>query len=93
MFLYQIKCDVKDFKHSYVIINFIIYFCCFSILLIKKNIEVKEYNLTNIEEILKLKASDLPVLTSDTNNIIVFNNTLNNEIKDKKRSFWDLIKN
>ena len=60
----------------------------------KKNIEVKEYNLTHIEEILKLKASDLPVLTSDTNNIIVFNNTLNNEIKDKKkRSFWDLIKN
>ena len=60
----------------------------------KKNIEVKEYNLTNIEEILKQKTSDLPVLTSDTNNIIVFNNTLNNEIKDKKkRSFWDLIKN
>ena len=59
-----------------------------------KNIDTKIYNLSNIDQILKEKISDLPVLDNDTNNTIVFNDTFENEINDKKkRSFWDLIKN
>ena len=58
-----------------------------------KNINTKNYNRENIDQILKEKISDLPVLENDTNNIIEFNNSLKNEIKEnKKRSFWDLLK-
>ena len=58
-----------------------------------KNIENKNYNRENIDQILKEKISDLPVLENDTNNIIEFNNSLKNEIEEnKKRSFWDLLK-
>ena len=58
-----------------------------------KNINTKNYNRENIDQILKEKISDLPVLENDTNNIIEFNNSLKNEIEEnKKRSFWDLLK-
>ncbi len=58
-----------------------------------KNIDTKNYNRKNIDQILKEKISDLPVLKNDTNDVIEFNNSLNNEIEDnKKRSFWDLLK-
>ena len=59
-----------------------------------KNINTKIYNLSNIDQILKEKITDLPVLENDTNNTIVFNDSFENEINNKKkRSFWDLIKN
>ena len=58
-----------------------------------KNIEIKNFNRINIEKILEEKMINLPVLRNDTNNVIEFNNSLDNEIKDsKKRSFWDLLK-
>ncbi len=58
-----------------------------------KNINTKNYNRENIDQILKEKISDLPVLKNDTIDVIEFNNSLNNEIEDnKKRSFWDLLK-
>ncbi len=59
-----------------------------------KNISTKNFNRSNINEILKEKVSNLPVLNNDTNNIIEFNNSLENQFRDnKKRSFWDLLKN
>ena len=59
-----------------------------------KNINAKRFNRSNIDQILKEKITDLPVLVSDTNNVIEFNNSLENEINsNKKRSFWDLLKN
>jgi uncharacterized membrane protein len=59
----------------------------------KKNINAKNYNRENIDQIIKEKIIDLPVLENDTNNIIEFNNSLKNEIEEnKKRSFWDLLK-
>ena len=59
-----------------------------------KNIDKKNYNRKNIDQILKEKIIDLPVIENDTNSVIEFNNSLKNEIEDdKKRSFWDLIKN
>jgi len=58
-----------------------------------KNININNYNRTNIEKIQKKKILDLPVLVSDTNNVIEFNNSIVNDIKnEKKRSFWDLLK-
>ena len=59
-----------------------------------KNINTKNYNRENIEKILKGKTSDIPILLGDTNNVIEFNNSIDNEFDDsKKRSFWDLLKN
>ena len=59
-----------------------------------KNLNIKKNNRNNIEQILNEKISDLPVLLSDTNNVIEFNDSFNNEIDDdKKRNFWELFKN
>ena len=58
-----------------------------------KNIDAKNYNRKNIDQILKEKIIDLPVLKNDTDNVIEFNNSLKNNIEEnKKRSFWDLLK-
>ena len=58
-----------------------------------KNIEIKNYNRNNIDEIINSKISNLPILKNDTNNVIEFNDGFSNEIKDDKpRSFWNLLK-
>jgi len=58
-----------------------------------KNIEAKEFNRNNNNEILSNKISNLPILNNDTNNIIEFNDGYSNEIKNKNpRSFWKLLK-
>ena len=58
-----------------------------------KNVDTKSYNRKNIDQILKEKIFDLPVLKNDTNNVIEFNNSLKDDIEEnKKRSFWDLLK-
>lgn len=58
-----------------------------------KNVINKDFNRINIDKILDEKVRDLPVLLNDTNNIIEFNDSFDNEIKDeKKRSFWELLK-
>ncbi len=57
------------------------------------NIKKTSLNRVNIEEILKNKITDLPLLANDTNNAIVFNDSFNDEIKkNKPRKFWDLLK-
>ena len=58
-----------------------------------KNIEIKNYNRANINEIINKKISNLPVLNSDTSNVIEFNDGYSNEIKNNKpRGFWNLLK-
>ena len=58
-----------------------------------KNIDAKNFNRKNIDQILKEKIIDLPILKNDTNNVIEFNNSLKDDIEEnKKRSFWDLLK-
>ena len=58
-----------------------------------KNIESKEFNRNNIDQIINQKISDLPILENDTNKVIEFNNGYTDEIKiDKPRSFWNLLK-
>ncbi|MDC1158604.1 hypothetical protein OAT08_03470 [Pelagibacteraceae bacterium] len=57
------------------------------------NIQKKEYNRTNIDQIIKKKIVNIPTLTNDTNNVIEFNNSLSNEISNTKtRNFWNLLK-
>ena len=59
----------------------------------KKNIEAKDFNRNNIDEIINKKISNLPVLKSDTNNVIEFNDGFSSEImNDKPRNFWNLLK-
>ena len=58
-----------------------------------KNIEAKNFNRTNIDQIISDKVSNLPILNDDTNNVIEFNDGFSNKIKnDKPRSFWNLLK-
>ena len=58
-----------------------------------KNLDAKNFNRNNANEILRKKISDLPVLVSDTDKVIEFNDSFNEEIKpNKKRSFWNLMK-
>ena len=59
-----------------------------------KNLVSKNYNRSNADKILKEKISNLPILENDTNNVIVFNDSFENEMNEveKKRSFWELLK-
>ena len=59
----------------------------------EKNIDVKKFNRSNIDEIVNSKISNLPILKNDTDNVIEFNDGFSNKIKDNKsRSFWNLLK-
>ena len=58
-----------------------------------KNLELKELNRSNIDQIINSKITNLPILKNDTDNVILFNDGFSNEIKnDKPRSFWNLLK-
>ena len=58
-----------------------------------KNLKSKEFNRNNIDQIINTKISNLPILENDTYNVIEFNDSFSNEIKnDKPRSFWNLLK-
>ena len=82
------------------IINILLFILIISFLLFtlrfyvsSKNIKDKSFNRINIDQILKEKIKDLPVIENDTNSVIEFNNSLEKETSnEKKRSFWDLLK-
>ena len=58
-----------------------------------ENIKNTNLNRANTDIILQKKISDLPILKNDTNNVINFNSSFSEEIKDDKpRSFWNLLK-
>ncbi len=57
------------------------------------HINANSSNRPSVEQILKSKINDLPVLQNDTENVIEFNNSFNREINNEKnRSFWELLK-
>ena len=59
-----------------------------------KNINTKNFNRLNVDQLLKEKISELPVLDNDTANVIEFNDSIETEFdNEKKRSFWNLLKN
>ena len=58
-----------------------------------KNLDTKNFNRSNIDQILKNKINNLPILTNDTDNIIEFNNSIEDGInREKNRNFWNLLK-
>ena len=58
-----------------------------------KNIKDKSFNRVNIDQILKEKIKDLPVIENDTNSVIEFNNSLEKETSNEKKKLLGLIKN
>jgi len=59
----------------------------------KINILIKETNRTNIDQIIKDKTFNIPILKNDTNNVIEFNNSISDKKNiNKPRSFWKLLK-
>ena len=84
---------IKIFNIIMFLIIFIFTLSIYNYYSSNKNVDAKNYNRSNIGQILKEKIKELPILKNDTNNVIEFNNSLKNEIEDnKKRSFWDLLK-
>ena len=72
--------------------------CIFIFLIFKyyssnKNLSNKNYNRLNIDQIINEKINNLPILDNDTNNVVEFNDSFEDEINNnKKRNFWDLFK-
>lgn len=84
---------IKAFNIFFFILVLIFFFAIYQYYSSNKNIEVKNFNRTNINEIINKKISDIPILDNDTNDVIEFNDGYSNEINDKKlRSFWNLLK-
>ena len=84
---------IKIFNIIMFLLIIIFIFSIYNYYSSNKNIDAKNYNRKNIDQILKEKIIDLPVLKNDTDNVIEFNNSLKDEIEEnKKRSFWDLLK-
>ncbi len=76
-----------------IILIFFFFYKVFSYYSSNINVKSINSNRSNVEELLKTKQKDLPVLSNNTSNVIEFNSTFNEKIKDnKKRSFWDLLK-
>ena len=58
-----------------------------------KNLDTKNFNRSNIDQVLKSKINNLPILTNDTDNVIEFNNSIEDGInQEKNRNFWNLLK-
>ena len=56
------------------------------------NINKVKLNRSNIEKIVKNKILEVTILENDTDNVIEFNSSFSDEIKDNKpRSFWNLL--
>ena len=76
-----------------ILIILVFFFNTYNYYSSNKNIKNKDFNRNNIDEIIKKKISDLPILSNDTSNVIEFNDGFSDEIKNEKsRSFWDLLK-
>jgi len=75
------------------ILILIFFFNIYSFYSSNNNLESKEFNRSNIDQIINKKISNLPILKNDTDNVIEFNDGFSNKIKNEKpRSFWNLLK-
>tara|TARA_B100000963_G_C22475762_1_gene602312 strand:+ start:157 stop:420 length:264 start_codon:yes stop_codon:yes gene_type:complete len=83
----------KAFNFLFLLLVLIFFILTYRYYSSNKNIEARDFNRNNINEIINTKVSNLPVLNNDTSNVIEFNDGYSNEIKnDKLRSFWNLLK-
>ena len=77
----------------FVVLIFLFFFNIYNYYSSNKNIKNINLKRLNIEEILKNKTLNLPVLKNDTNNVIEFNSSFSDDIKsDEQRNFWNLLK-
>tara|TARA_B100001996_G_scaffold362092_1_gene329344 strand:- start:512 stop:775 length:264 start_codon:yes stop_codon:yes gene_type:complete len=77
----------------FLTIIFLFFFNIYKYYFSDKNIKNINLNRSNVEETLKSKFINIPILENDTNNVIEFNSSFSEEIKDNKpRSFWNLLK-
>ena len=84
----------KIFNIFIVVIVIFFIFSVYKYYSSNKNIKNTDFNRSNIDTILNEKVSSLPILEDNTNNVIIFNDSFNKDIQiDKKRSFWDLLRN
>ena len=83
----------KVINFLFFLVVLIFFFLTYRYYSSNKNIEAKDFNRTDINEIINTKVSNLPVLNNDTLDVIEFNDGYSNKIKnDKPRSFWNLLK-
>ena len=76
-----------------IIIIFVFFLSIINYYFSEKNIKDTNLNRLNINQILKKKYSNLPVLSNNTKNIIEFNSNYSEEIKEHQpRKFWNLLK-
>tara|TARA_Y100000741_G_C17841888_1_gene390969 strand:- start:100 stop:363 length:264 start_codon:yes stop_codon:yes gene_type:complete len=76
----------------FVIIILLFFFNIYKYYSSNYNVKNINSNRSNIEKIIKTKISNIPILKNDTNNVIEFNDSFDEEIRNnKKRSFWDLL--
>lgn len=84
------------YKYSnilFLILVFVFFLTIYKYYSSNKNLRVKNFNRINIDKIINDKISELTILKNDTNNVIMFNDTMSNEIENNKpRSFWNLLK-
>jgi hypothetical protein len=83
----------KSLNILFLILIIIFYFTIYKYFSFSKHLDSRNYNRNNINQIIKDKTSDLPILDNNTNNVISFNDSISNELEEEKaRSFWDLLK-
>lgn len=83
----------KVIKFVFLLLIFSFFLIVYKFYSSNKNIEAKDFNRNNINDIINKKISNLPILENNTNNVIEFNDCLSSEINnDKPRSFWNLLK-
>lgn len=83
----------KVINFIFVIIIILFFFSIFKFYSSNNNVKKVNLNRNNIEDILKTKITNIPILENNTNDIIEFNSSFSEEIKnDKPRNFWNLFK-
>ena len=84
---------IKLINIFFILITLLFLIFVFKHYLSNKNIKKININRSNIENIVKSKISNLPILKNDTKNVIEFNSGYQEEIKQNKpRNFWQLLK-
>ena len=83
----------KFLNFFFFIILFTYLFFIFNYYFSEKNVKDINMNRSNFQNNLRNNTIDLPILENDTNNVIEFNSSFSNNIKNKKpRNFWNLFK-
>ena len=84
---------IKILNLFFLIITIIFFLSIYRFYSSNKNIDAKNYNRNNINEIINAKINDLPVLKNDTQNIIEYNDGYSKQNENEKsRGFWNLLK-